>query len=154
MLPQLSGRITNNLPAGLARIIHDLEKAETHCQSTCEAEGRWHWSAKLLRRVWTLARDLAPAGAPAAENSLKAASLPSSLRTGAKRTRVAPSDLTLSSVSRPCADMDGRRETQGEQMLKQVFRPFSPAFGYSGDQKQSFDFVSITSVDAKYVSDG
>jgi hypothetical protein len=38
--------------------------------------------------------------------------------------------------------------------LKQIGRPLPPALGHPGDHKQSFDFIAITGVDAKHISDG
>jgi hypothetical protein len=39
-------------------------------------------------------------------------------------------------------------------LLKPIDRPPLPAFGHARNGKQPLDFVAITSVDAKYVSDG
>jgi hypothetical protein len=39
-------------------------------------------------------------------------------------------------------------------LLKQIIRPPPPALGHPGNRKQPFDFIAITGVDAKYISDG
>src|SRR5690348_15453884 len=39
-------------------------------------------------------------------------------------------------------------------LLKPINRPPLPALGHSRDRKQPLDFIAITGVDAKHVSDG
>jgi hypothetical protein len=39
-------------------------------------------------------------------------------------------------------------------LLKQIAHPFPPARGHPGNLKQSPDFIAVTSVDAKHISDG
>ena len=38
--------------------------------------------------------------------------------------------------------------------MKQIVRPPPPALGHPGNRKQPFNFIAITGVDAKYISDG
>jgi hypothetical protein len=39
-------------------------------------------------------------------------------------------------------------------ILKAIVCPPPPALGHSGNRKQSVDFIAITGIDAKYISNG
>jgi hypothetical protein len=69
-----------------------------------------------------------------------------SLRFDARRTRVAAPALTTPGL--------GRIRRAIFDLLQEVIRPPPPARRHPGNRKQPFDFIAITRVYAKYISDG